>query len=259
MILGGVIFVMIKIKQIMKFQGNKTKIVNEILPIMLKNYDGKFYVDAFAGSCAVIQNVPNTFVRIANDKNRYLIAMWRSLTLGKEFPTTIEKDFYDKVRDCFHGRNSDFEDDLVGWVGYMASFNGRFFSGGYSGHNVVGKNGKARDYITENINNIKKQLKENDLNNISWYSTDYYNIPIPSKSLIYCDIPYKDTKQYEYSKDFDYEMFYDWCRAMKEDGHTIFVSEYNMPPDFKCVWEKEVTNAMNPTITKKPTERLFTL
>ena len=243
----------------MKYQGNKTRIVNDILPIMLKNYDGKFFVDAFVGSCAVIQNVPTDYVRIANDKNRYLIAMWRSLTLGKEFPTTINKDLYDKVRDCFHGRNSDYEDDLVGWIGYMASFNGRFFSGGYSGHNVVNKTGKSRDYITENINNIKKQLKDNNLNNISWYSTDYYSIPFPEHSLIYCDIPYKDTKQYEFSKDFDYEMFYDWCRAMKEDGHTVFISEYNMPSDFKCIWEKEITNAMNPTITKKPIERLFTL
>lgn len=54
-------------------------------------------------------------------------------------------------------------------------------------------------------------------------------------------------------------MFYDWCRAMKEDGNTIFVSEYQMPSDFKCVWEKEVTNTMNQTITKKPIEKLFTL
>ena len=91
----------------MKYQGNKTRIVNDILPIMLKNYDGKFFVDAFVGSCAVIQNVPTDYVRIANDKNRYLIAMWRSLTLGKEFPTTINKDLYDKVRDCFHGSWTD--------------------------------------------------------------------------------------------------------------------------------------------------------
>ena len=54
-------------------------------------------------------------------------------------------------------------------------------------------------------------------------------------------------------------MFYNWCRAMKQNGHTVFVSEYNMPSDFKCVWQKEVTNAMNLTLTKKPIEKLFTL
>lgn len=75
----------------MKYQGNKTRIVNDILPIMLKNYDGKFFVDAFVGSCAVIQNVPTDYVRIANDKNRYLIAMWRSLTLCYNLPNNHER------------------------------------------------------------------------------------------------------------------------------------------------------------------------
>lgn len=243
----------------MKYQGNKAKIANEILPIMLDSYKGHFFYDMFCGSCSIIQDVPTNYIRIANDKNKYLIAMWQSLTLGKTFPNRIEKDLYDDVRNCFHGKNNNYEDDLVGWIGYMASFNGRFFSGGYSGHNVVGKNGKARDYITENINNITKQLKEHDFKNISWFHTDYYNVPMPFCSLIYCDIPYKDTKQYEFSKNFDYERFYEWCREMKRIGNTIFVSEYNMPDDFKCVWQKEVTNAMNPTITKKPIEKLFTL
>lgn len=244
----------------MKYQGNKSRIVGDILPIMLNSYDGKTFVDAFCGSCAVIQDVPTNYLRIANDNNRYLIAMWRSLTVGKDsFPTIINKELYDKVRDCFHGRNSDYEDDLIGWVGYMASFNGRFFSGGYSGHNVTNKTGKTRDYITENINNITKQLQEHNLKNITWFTGDYWNIPLPDNSLIYCDIPYRNTKQYDTSKNFNYEKFYECCRTMKKDGHTIFVSEYNMPSDFKCIWEKEITNAMNPTITKKPIERLFTL
>ena len=26
----------------------------------------------------------------------------------------------------------------------------------------------------------------------------------------------------------------EWCREMKRIGNTIFVSEYNMPDDFKC-------------------------
>jgi ABC-type maltose transport system permease subunit len=84
--------------------------------------------------------------------------------------------------------------DLIGWVGYMASLNGRFFSGGYSGHNVTNKTGKTRDYITENINNITEQLQEHNLKNISWFTGDYWNIPLPDNSLIYCDIPYRNTK-----------------------------------------------------------------
>ena len=54
--------------------GSKARIVHEILPIMLdKEHDT--FVDAFCGGCSVIKNVPNTYRRIANDKNRYLIEM----------------------------------------------------------------------------------------------------------------------------------------------------------------------------------------
>lgn len=244
----------------MKYQGSKVKLAKDILPIMLSQMNDKIaFVDAFCGGCSIIQDVPLNYIRIANDKNRYLIAMWESLIVGKDFPSFIPKELYDDVRDCFHGKNIKYKDDMIGWIGYMASFNGRMFSGGYSGHNVKIKNGGYRDYITESINNIREQLRTHNFRGINWYSGDYYDIPIPDNSLIYCDIPYKNTKQYEFSKDFDYGMFYDWCRAMKEDGCTIFVSEYQMPSDFKCVWQKEVTNAMNQTITKKPIEKLFTL
>lgn len=50
--------------------GNKQKIVNEILPIMLENYNGNTFVDIFCGGCSVIENVPNTYRRIANDKQK---------------------------------------------------------------------------------------------------------------------------------------------------------------------------------------------
>lgn len=58
----------------MKYMGNKQRIVNDILPLMM---DDKYttFVDLFCGSCSVIQKVPLTYHRIANDKNKYLIEM----------------------------------------------------------------------------------------------------------------------------------------------------------------------------------------
>ena len=76
-------------------------------------------------------------------------------------------------------------------------------------------------------------------------------------SIIYCDIPYKDTKQYATSKNFDHDKFWQWCRDMTKQGHKVFISEYQAPDDFICVWSKEVTNSMNTTLTYKPVERLF--
>ena len=238
----------------MKYQGNKNRIVKDILPIILADRKpGQWYVEPFCGSCSVLQNV--TGPRIGSDKNKYLIAMWKSLVEGKEMPKRIERDYYSDVRDCFNGRNSRYDDDIIGWVGYMGSYNGRFFDGGYSGHNVMASNGKARDYISENIANTLQQPQF--LKDVVWQSGDYFAIDIPEGSLIYCDPPYKDTKQYQFSHNFDYQKFYDWCRKMAADGHTVFVSEYNMPDDFECIWSKEITNAMHQTNTKKAVEKLF--
>lgn len=245
----------------MKYMGSKNRIVAEILPIMLENYDGNVFVDVFCGGCSVIQNVPRTYTRIANDKQKYLISMWLELTTNghENMPKRIERDFYCKVRDSYNTGDMRFSNPIKGWVGFMGSYNGRFFDGGYSGHNVMGKNGKARDYITENINNTISQI--DDLQGVLFRWGDYEELTdsVPPHSLIYCDPPYKDTKQYSTSKNFDYERFYDWCRLMANKGHKVFVSEYYMPEDFKCIWSKEITNAMHQTNTKKPVERLFTL
>lgn len=241
----------------MKYMGSKRRIVDDIIPVMLGMYDGDTFVDMFCGGCSVIESVPSAFRRIANDKQKYLIEMWKSLTCGKEFPHRIEREFYTRVRDSFNKKDGAFPDDMIGWVGFMGSFNGRFFDGGYSGHDVAGTNGKHRDYISENIGNTLRQVDA--LKGVEFVSSDYKDVLLPEHSLIYCDIPYKGTKQYLSSKGFDYESFYKWCVDKKNEGHVVFVSEYEMPSEFKCVWQKEVTNSMHQTNTKKSVEKLFTI
>ena len=169
----------------MKYMGSKARIVHEILPIMLdKEHDT--FVDAFCGGCSVIENVPDTYRRIANDKNRYLIEMWKALQAGTKFKEEIPRELYADARDCYHGKNGRYTDAAVGWIGFMASFNGRFFDGGYSGHNVVGKNGKARDYIREQIENTMRDVPL--LKGVQFINYDYkeLNDYIPAKSIIYC-------------------------------------------------------------------------
>lgn len=56
-----------------------------------------------------------------------------------------------------------------------------------------------------------------------------------------------------------FEVNLEWCRRMKNIGHTIFVSEYNAPEDFRCVWESELVSSLVVSGSKKSTEKLFTL
>lgn len=44
---------------------------------------------------------------------------------------------------------------------------------------------------------------------------------------------------------------------MKSEGHSVFISEYDMPADFELIWEKPITNSMNQVNTKKCVERLY--
>ena len=171
----------------MKYQGSKARIVNEILPIMLNAMrPDQAFVDGFTGGGSVIQNVPPEYRRIANDNNRYLIAMWEKLTTTNwQPPTRIEKSFYDKVRDSWHKNDGKYEDALIGWVGFQASRNGRFYDGGYSGHNA-----KGRDYINENIKNTNKQLPF--LMGVEWQCGSYECISMPKASLVYYDPPYRE-------------------------------------------------------------------
>ena len=234
----------------MKYMGSKRKIRKEIIDVMMSyRLNNEPFIDMFCGGCHVVEMVDG--IRIANDKNRYLIAMWEGLLEDRKRPYIIDKELYSKVRDEYNkGVNIEFDDFLIGWIGFMGSYNGRFFDGGYSGHDVNGRN-----YISENIRNTESQI--HNLRGVIFSSLDYSELMLYKPCIIYCDIPYRDTKQYSISKDFDYDKFYGWCFAMRDFGHIVFVSEYNMPDGFECVWSKEVTNSLNTTKTYKPIEKLY--
>ena len=91
--------------------------------------------------------------------------------------------------------------------------------------------------------------------NIKFYSDDYQNIPLTDKdAVIYCDIPYLNTKEYKHP--FDYERFYLWAERQET---PIYISEYEMPKDrFVCIAEKEKKCTLSATNNGKITiERIF--
>lgn len=241
----------------MKYMGSKNRFAKELLPIILKDRTkGQHYIEPFAGGMNLIDKVDGK--RIANDNNKYLIALWRGLQTNKTRPTEISKEFYSDVRDCFNGKNSKYDDFTIGWVGFMGSANGRFFEGGYSGKSNT-KIGSVRNYIDESIRNIQKQMP--NLKDVDFRCNDYLELEIPENSIVYCDIPYEGTKQYSTSKGFNYNQFWDWVRSTTLKGNQVFVSEYKAPEDFVCVWEKEAKSSLkaNGVIkgNKLSTERLF--
>ena len=222
--------------------GSKARFAKDILQIILENRTkSQWYVEPFAGGMNTICEVDGN--RIANDKNLHLIEMWKGLSENRKRPTEISKKLYDKARFEYNNKtNIEFDDFMIGWIGWMGSANGRFFDGGYSGKSNT-KVGTVRDYIREAINNIENQLPK--MFGVQFYHKDYTELEITNKSIIYCDIPYKDTKQYSTSKNFNHSNFWDWCREKANQGHTIFVSEYEAPTDFECIWQKVAKSSLS--------------
>lgn len=139
----------------MKYMGSKARFANELLPIILKDRkEGQWYVEPFCGGCNMIDKVTGN--RMACDNNPFLIAMWDGLVNKKFIPKTyIDKEYYSQMRDKYNKdkrgqRLSLSEMAEIGWVGFMASYNGRFFDGGYSGHNVKIRGGAERLHFRRN-------------------------------------------------------------------------------------------------------------
>lgn len=83
----------------------------------------------------------------------------------------------------------------------------------------------------------------------------YEQVVIPPDSVIYCDIPYKDTSKYKGVKGFDYEHFYTWA---ENQTSPVFISSYQMPTDrFDCIAEWPHRSTLNAKKNNAVIERIF--
>lgn len=143
----------------MKYMGSKSRIVNNILPIIqskIKDYNIKIYVEPFCGGCNVIDKI-YCETKIASDNHKYLIAMYQNLDKLSELPDFVTKEHYSMVRDCFNKKETYYPDWYIGAIGFLASYNGRFFDGGYAGL-VHTKTGIIRNYYDEGKRNLLEQI-----------------------------------------------------------------------------------------------------
>ena len=230
----------------MVYMGSKNRIAKELIPIITKDLKpNQWYVEPFVGGANMIDKIEHPY-KLGAENNKYLIALLEAVQNGQELPEHITKDEYIAVKT----NKDNYPDWYVGFVGFVSSFRAKFF-GGYSGYCTT-KTGIQRNYIKERINNILKQ----NLDGIKLVCSSYDALDIPANSVIYCDPPYNGTTKYKDS--FDSDAFWQWCRDKAKEGHTVYVSEYNAPEDFKCIWEKQINSNLGGT-SKTATEKLFTI
>lgn len=230
----------------MKYMGSKNRFAKDILKIMLENRGGKDWIEPFVGGGNIIDKVDG--VRYGYDSNKYTIQALISIRdhvgeLPKNKEEFTESDYKDlRSSDCYPHK---------GYAGFGFSYGGKWM-GGWC-RDSVGK----RDYVAESYRNAIRQSPL--LQGVFLECSDYRDIEIKNQSVVYCDPPYKGTTSYS-TVDFNHNEFYEKCRDWGRQGHTVFVSEYEMPSDFVCVWEKRVNSSLTKdTGGKKAVERLFLL
>ena len=223
----------------MQYFGGKQRISNKLCDFLNSNLkDGQPFVDLFCGACNIVSKIDSNRLRIANDKHKYLIAMWKSLQQGREMPNSISEEQYKYIRD-----HKDEDMALTGFVGFGLSYSGKWF-GGYC------RNKDNRNYCLNAKNSNNKILPY--ITDVDFKCCDYKDVDIPVGAMVYCDIPYKGSTQYDKKEvgAFNHDEFYEWVRV-NSNKYDIYISEYkeNVPDDFSIVWErnskKDIRNSQN--------------
>jgi DNA adenine methylase len=239
----------------MRYTGSKKKFAKDITAIIEQELKpGSYYVEPFMGGGNIFSVVDHP-LKIGADANEYIIAMWQFFQRGGVIPMEIPKSLYYEIKE----NPIMYPKYMVGYVASACSYGGGWWKG-YANYNP----NKNENHIREAYNGLRKQLSEfKYFAESKFCCSSYEELKYPPKSVIYCDPPYQSatSEHYKNEKNFDFDYFWEWCRKMKKDGHTVFISEYDAPGDFECVWEKEKKDGMSTTKSgekqKTKVEKLF--
>lgn len=254
----------------MKYMGSKSRVAKYIVPIIQKYIDttgADTYIEPFVGGANVIDKIQCRH-RIGYDVNGFLIGLFSELQNGMELPDEVPKELYDEAR--YRSRHPDVDVywydygypcslGEIGAIGFLASYNGRFFDGGYAkpGYEKTKHGDRYRDYYQEAKANLLAQMEH--LTDVDFQWSDYRNIPlqlIGNNAVIYVDPPYKNVKQYGVSKGFDHDEFWDVMRKWSKE-YTVLISELEAPDDFECIWSQEVSRSIDANHKTKAVEKLW--
>ena len=229
----------------MVFQGAKTKYKKYIVPILqqeLDKHQHPIFIDGMVGGANIIQDI-KCKERIGMDVNPYLIDLYNYILQPQHpFPDKITRQDWDKAKN--HPQKC--EPWFVALVAYFTSYSARGFGGGYA------LNG-TRDYYHERLRNFEKQIPL--LKGCRFITKSIFDLEVKN-CIIYLDPPYKGTKGYDFSKNFNHVKFWNKVRKLSE-RNKVFVSEQQAPDDFKTIWTLNTARNTFGSSSTKATENLF--
>lgn len=243
----------------MKYMGSKSRIAKQIIPIIQQCIDDNnlnYYLEPFVGGANVIDKIKCKY-RFGYDINKYLIALLEYMANDGQLLPEVSRELYNNVRTAYNENKDNFDDVTTANVGFLASYNGRWFDGGYAQpvYEKTQKGLRLRDYYQEGKRNLETQTPM--LKGIEFKCIDYRQINQPKEMMIYCDPPYENVKQFANSQKFDYIQFWEIMRQWSADNYVI-ISELNAPDDFICIWQKDVQRSIKSDDSKmRAIEKMF--
>lgn len=239
-----------------KYVGSKSRIAKHIVPIIQSYIDetqAEFYLEPFVGGANIIDKV-SCAKKYGYDINHYLIELFKNMDLTHSLPEEITKEEYSKVRKAYQTGDSDYPDWYIGAVGFLASYNGKFF-GGRAGK-VKTKIGTIRNYYDEAKRNLMTQIPS--LKDVEFGEFDYRQLDMSKfkHGVIYCDIPYMNTTGYQ--QNFNHEEFWQWAEECSH-GNVVLVSEQVAPGNWKSIWAQPVKRTLDNASRSDVTEQLYIL
>lgn len=234
----------------MIYVGGKARIAKHIAPIVneaIKKSNGMLF-EPFCGGCNI---TPYFKGRVfASDIDENIICLFKEAISGRTFPEYVDREMYNAAR------RGDYDKALTAYIGFCASFRGKYFAG-FIGNDYVDPNGKVRTQQKGAINGFNRTIKAlRGMPALTLSPMRYDELDIPDNSVIYCDPPYEGTLGYK-TGSFDHERFWEWAEKMSE-RNRVFVSEYSTRSDlFIPIWQKEIQTAIKAS-SKQSTEILFT-
>lgn len=235
--------------------GGKSRLAKSISEAILAHAKSrKYYLEPFIGGGSVFPLMaPHFDWSVAGDVQEDLVLMWNALIFdGWEPPEVVTEEFWREMRDSKPSPDRAF-------VGFGASFGGRFFEGiARSGGKISHSSSKR---ILQFRHTLVTQLTPQRLGQFRHQSYLDWN-PIPG-TVVYCDPPYAGTKPYTGARSgllpWDADAF--WCRMDEwvDSGCEVYVSEYSAPECWGSIWaidRKVVIGARNESRVQS-TEHLF--
>lgn len=222
----------------MRYVGGKSRISGwvqvNLEPFISRN---SRYLEPFVGGGAVLVRMAPLFEVVeAGDAHEDLILMWQAAQSGWTPPEHVTREEYEALR---HAEPS----ALRGFVGFGASFSGKWF-GGYVDQAWDNYHKRmTKPYAQAASRAVVKDAAK--FSRVAFKHRDYIEWQPSAGTLVYCDPPYAAGTGYSCS--FDPVQFWRTAETWASAGADVVVSEAEAPQGWSVLAERERAHMLRAT------------